>query len=906
MDQAEFASRFRMLTGFDPTPWQSRLFSEFFARGFAPAGIDVPTGLGKTAVAGLWLIAVQDGQPLPRRLVYVVDRRAVVDQATAFVEAMCDRLPASERPAVSTLRGRFLDNREWLADPARPAIIVGTVDMIGSRLLFEGYGVSRRMRPYHAGLLGVDALIVLDEAHLVPPFERLLEDIENDAAGLSAADSPGRALIPPLRLLSLSATGRERQGPVFRLSDADLGEPESVTRRRLAASKQLVIEPGEMKERPVQLANAAWQLADEGAAPVRCLVFCDSRDDAEKVCTELAKRIKQRPKDDTNLLPAEPPELFIGARRLYERETAAAQLAELGFLAGADTGEPRLRFLVATSAAEVGVDLDADHMACDLVPLDRMIQRLGRVNRRGEGAARVRVLDFGPLHLPKGADKDEIERGETRHRTLKALLGELPEHDGGHDASPGALMNLKSVGGAERAQAIAFASSPVPSRPAITRALLDAWSMTGLREHTGRPEVAPWLRGWVEDQPRTSVVWRAHLPLESRHEAGQRLSLTAMSEFFSAAPIHLREQLETETYRVEKWVIERAKNLLKRAEGQATKQKITNEESGNFLVPGQIVALILNGAGDCTATLTLSQLTNLKERRSGVTLANQTLVIHCDFAGLSAAGTLDHKWGDPPVWVADDRAANNDDDSAEDAPTIPWRVVPWSGEPPPAPGAYWHLRHQFALKRNADGEISDGLAVFEWRDSALTEHSRSLAAREQGLTEHQIWAAERAHAIATALGLPDRWIRVLTLAARLHDEGKQVERWQRAFNAPHEGGPYAKTRGPINQQLLDGYRHELGSLFFAEQDAEFRSLPAEDQDLVLHLIAAHHGNARPLIETRGCDLAPPSRLETRQRDVARRFAALQRRWGPWGLAWWEALVRAADQQASKDNEQRGS
>ena len=59
---------------------------------------------------------------------------------------------------ISTLRGQHIDNRDWLEDPASPAIIVGTVDMVGSRLLFEGYGTSRKMRPYHAGLLGADAL----------------------------------------------------------------------------------------------------------------------------------------------------------------------------------------------------------------------------------------------------------------------------------------------------------------------------------------------------------------------------------------------------------------------------------------------------------------------------------------------------------------------------------------------------------------------------------------------------------------------------------------------------------------------------------------------------------------------------------------------------------------------------
>jgi len=66
--------------------------------------------------------------------------------------------------AISTLRGQFADNREWSADPSRPAVICGTVDMIGSRLLFSGYGVGFKSRPLHAGFLGQDALLIHDEA----------------------------------------------------------------------------------------------------------------------------------------------------------------------------------------------------------------------------------------------------------------------------------------------------------------------------------------------------------------------------------------------------------------------------------------------------------------------------------------------------------------------------------------------------------------------------------------------------------------------------------------------------------------------------------------------------------------------------------------------------------------------
>ncbi len=143
------------------------------------------------------------------------------------------------------------------------------------------------------------------------------------------------------------------------------------------------------------------------------------------------------------------------------------------------------------------------------------------------------------------------------------------------------------------------------------------------------------------------------------------------------------------------------------------------------------------------------------------------------------------------------------------------------------------------------------------------------------------------------------------LAARLHDEGKRAERWQRAFSAPRDGNIYAKTKGPLRRNFLDCYRHEFGSLPYVEKSKEFHDLTDELKDLVLHLVAAHHGRARPTIETAGSDDAPPSALAGRAREVALRFARLQKDWGPWGLAWLEALVRAADQQASRENDKRG-
>jgi CRISPR-associated endonuclease/helicase Cas3 len=85
-DLESFPDSFAYLTGNSPMGWQRRLYARFAQREI-PTALDLPTGLGKTSVIVVWLVALawqaDQGIPLfPRRLVYVVDRRTVVDQAT--------------------------------------------------------------------------------------------------------------------------------------------------------------------------------------------------------------------------------------------------------------------------------------------------------------------------------------------------------------------------------------------------------------------------------------------------------------------------------------------------------------------------------------------------------------------------------------------------------------------------------------------------------------------------------------------------------------------------------------------------------------------------------------------------------------------------------------------------------
>ncbi len=900
-----FHARFKALTGNSPFCWQQRLFHDYFAKGCIPAALDIPTGLGKTSVMVIWYLAriagaSETGAILPRRLVYVVDRRAVVDQATTVADDIRER---AQDPAlrVSTLRGQHVDNREWLADPATPAIVVGTVDMIGSRLLFSGYGVSRKMRPYHAGLLGADTLVVLDEAHLVPPFEKLLRAVEGGSDSMGPRAEEERKIVPRFRLLSLSATGRnDEAGKIFRLSPED--RKDEVVGERLSARKRLTVETlDDRKKLAAKLAERARTLAEQG--PARVIVYCHRRDHAANVKEEIDNKFEK-----AKCKPVS--ELLVGGRRVFEREALAEWLKKHGFLGEAQGKPEQPTFLIATSAGEVGVDLDADHMVCDLVEWERMVQRLGRVNRRGKGDAYIKVIaapDTDKPKRPPNKVKEWEERWNERLSRLRNPLDRLRGVDSGseRDASPGAILELKerAENDAELQKAIEAATTPAPLRPALTRALVDAWSMTSLDEHTGRPDdIQPWLRGWEEDpQPQTTIIWRKHLPVRTDDGETTQKEIEA---FFEAAPPHVSEKLETETSKVVDWFVKRAKQLF------ASKRKATDQaefsdgasENASLLKQEEVVAYALSPARDYRHTLKGHDLEDSSDNKKKLKemLPGVTLVVDVRFGGLSEEdGILDEKADHSPQVIDDGKEWLPPQDGK---PVIRFRVRSGSGEASPESNGDWRERYRFTAAQSAEGEVQGFLLVEKWRHDAETEDDRSVG-HLQELAEHHAWTECKARALAEEIGLPADYADMLATAARLHDEGKRLLRWQQAAKVPPGEKIYAKTDRRMNTRLLDGYRHEFGSLPYAEKDGGLRALPAYLQELALHLVAAHHGWARPVISTSGSDESP-SVSERRARDIALRFARLQKRWGAWGLAWWEALLRAADQQASRDNDNR--
>ena len=289
LPEIDFSSCFKALTDLGesetPFPWQQKLFDEYVQKRFR-ATCDIPTGLGKTSVIAVWLLALAYHARLgthfdfPRRLVYVVNRRTVVDQATDEAEKMRKALDNDPRLkyvaealqamgaveskyplAISTLRGQLADNAEWRQDPARPAVIVGTVDMIGSRLLFSGYGRGFKSRPLHAGFLGQDTLLVHDEAHLEPAFQELLEAIIEEQERCKD--------FMRLHVMAMTATTRshgDHEPPLFTEEDRAHIEVD----RRIHAKKRIHFHPVDDEKK---IANEIVKYAQEYKASGKAILI---------------------------------------------------------------------------------------------------------------------------------------------------------------------------------------------------------------------------------------------------------------------------------------------------------------------------------------------------------------------------------------------------------------------------------------------------------------------------------------------------------------------------------------------------------------------------------------------------------------------------------------------------------
>ena len=221
----DFTAFFRDVHGHEPFPWQVRLTEQVLGPDGWPKVIDLPTGAGKTAVLDTAVFALAARPDIsPRRVVFVIDRRIVVDQVYERAQLIRDRIESGgtdilqrvrdslhalsdgESLGVAMLRGGVPLENEWTHRPDQPWVVVSTVDQFGSRLLFRGYGVTQGMRPVHAGLAGNDCLVILDEVHLSVPFAETLARI----AKLKSKGLPKR-----FHVVEMSATPNDTESERF-------------------------------------------------------------------------------------------------------------------------------------------------------------------------------------------------------------------------------------------------------------------------------------------------------------------------------------------------------------------------------------------------------------------------------------------------------------------------------------------------------------------------------------------------------------------------------------------------------------------------------------------------------------------------------------------------------------------
>ena len=152
MTEPNFEDWFKTITGNPPYQYQTRLAKEEL-----PTVIDVATGLGKTAAIVLAWIWRRKHYPeqTPRRLVYILPMRTLVDQIYGVIEEWVKK--SEETITVYKLMGGAVST-DWDRDPSADCIIVGTQDQILSRCLNRGYGMNKYKWPVHFGLLNQDCL----------------------------------------------------------------------------------------------------------------------------------------------------------------------------------------------------------------------------------------------------------------------------------------------------------------------------------------------------------------------------------------------------------------------------------------------------------------------------------------------------------------------------------------------------------------------------------------------------------------------------------------------------------------------------------------------------------------------------------------------------------------------------
>lgn len=631
----DFPDFYRVANGYAPFPWQRRLVETVAAGGGRwPDVLDLPTSAGKTSAldAAVFLLALEAGKGVHEREAalrsfYVVDRRIVVDEAGMKARRLADLLnsPPAGTPAivsevakrlrsfggskalhVSVLRGGMYRDGSWAESPTQPTICLSTVDQIGSRLLFRGYGVSPGQRAVHAGLVGNDSLILLDEAHLSRPFLETLRAVEF-FRGKRWAEQP---ITTPFRVVVMSATAGAAAPPVIppetaapepiRLNEEDheqrdlrlrldasklatlvdvaaadfasraveealrLSEPDAPPKRRGAPSRPGV-QPARVIGVVVNRVNTARQIAtrlrnafferhpeltDSGELVVVLLTGCIRPYDRDTLLSRQVYPIGLD-KSETGLLP------FVKARANEQRTDYERPPPPLGTL-----------FVVATQTVEVGADFSFDALVTEAAPLDSLRQRFGRLDRLG-----FRKTSRAVILRNKDAKKEDPVYGSAAAETWKKLK-EWEKQAGRSKAVDFGIAALQPLLDPLGAEELASLSAPVACAPVMMPAHVDDLVQTTVPP-TPEPDVPLYLHGPSAGPADVSVVWRADLTEELLRYAAQ----TAAAVVALVPPVSM-EALPLPIWTARKWLAGQRLPGFTDLEGEAEPEEDWREARG--------------------------------------------------------------------------------------------------------------------------------------------------------------------------------------------------------------------------------------------------------------------------------------------------------------------------------------
>lgn len=890
--------------GRPPFGWQRRLADRLLDRGVWPDQIAVPTGAGKTSAIDVHVFAVataldDESERPPRRLAMVINRRALVDsqyeraralngllvaarggvvaEVAERLRALRPRVDGSDPPdpiLVARLRGGEPPSAAWRDEPGACAVICATPDMWGSRLLMRGYGTSRYARPVEAGLLAVDAAVVIDEAHL----NRQLLDTARRVAKLESWRS-GPIGTRTLQAVETTATPSGTAQSVVGVTADDLAADPTLN-LRLATPK------------PIRLRSVpAWPdlKAAKGGGPVVTALI----EESERLRGTFGPTVGcfvntvARAVVVAGALRARDLTVALVCGRLRPDDLRVLRERHPGLLS--IEGNPSVDVLVATQTLEVGADLDLSAAITELAAASALAQRAGRVNRLGQRADTeiVVVAPDGPVpHIeryPYGTEDLEAARQWVIRRA--------------NDQSGLAPWSLRQ-------------DVPPTSEGRLRHRLepWDAWHLSRTSDRlAAEPDLAVWLSDSLDPDLDCGLVVRDGLTGDAA------LDIPALRAFGVGEAEVFPTRLADARTIVEKLSAEPC-YLFDADEVQAADDRRV-KPGATLIVPSNVdlfrAGIVSPDDGDSSADdvadLASSRLSlrvgpGLPSSRAvGAQLADEVFALVRDQDVDTRIGRdalarvlLDASSGGRERWASRLRDLGR----ALQAPLATFevnRVLGDSGDDEPA------LRQVVIVDRRRRLP-DDAIQVLAPRGEpvALSDHRRSVGAR--------------ARLIADAVALPEPFAEGVELAGLFHDDGKRDARFQVRLGH-REGDPLLAKSGMASRRQADeanarsglepGWRHEQLSAAIAWRDLRDRD-PAL-RALATLLAGTSHGRGRhgapapagDLVGADHPDLDAASVLfDDGQWEELMDHAIVE--WGPWGVAYLEAIVRAADVQVSRE------